>query len=1034
MNMSLPTAICATVAGVCAGALFWMRAERSERRLSTGAATLTLLGLLLLFGGINAAVVSNARLGVETRTELERVARQESLVDGIVAELRKAETGQRGFLLTHRELYLQSYQQGLEEVQRSLEALQSYRAGDRRRGELQRLTEEKLAELALTIRLQREQKGDEALAVVEGGKGFAIMAAIEAKTAQIDGDLKAEFARNLKENERSLQTLQRTVSISTLVAALLVIPGLLLLRMEIRRRTNLEAELRNSSRSLEEKVNERTAEIQKYSQQLREEVARRRETAQLLREAAERLRLALDFAKLAVWSWQPAEDRTVWSGAVKEVFGVEAEQMNGYATFREVILAEDRALVDERLQKSLAEGCDFNTEFRVALPNGESRWIAGYGGVLFDEHGQLAQMAGVNLDISERKRVEQKLEMSERHFRELAESMPQIVWTANANGEFEYHNDRWCTVTGLAKTGISAEDRRRIMHPDDYQGWAEAWRTAQRNGEPYDLEYRFFDVGKQEYRWFWGHAVPVRDAHGQVTRWFGTSIDIHERKVAELQLAESERVLRKRDEQLAMLFASGSIGDFFWDFAKGEVAVHPAIWALFGEPGECGTATVERFTRRFHPDDAKTMAGELQAALDGTKPLDVEYRVVWPDGTVRWLASKGVAIRDEEGRPIQMHGIGFDITERKLASLRVQESERHFREMSDAMPQIVWRAAPNGVMDYCNARWYEYTGYTEERTNALGSREVVHPDDLHPCVETERRGIASGEPFELEFRLRRASDGAYRWHLARWVPYRDLDGSILRWFGAATDIHEQKLAKERLEVEVKSRTEAMQLLEVKEEQLVRSLAEKNTLLQEVHHRVKNNLQVISSLLRMQGEVLKDQTAAAALKESHQRVLSMALIHEQLYGNKEMDQIDFAEFTQTLVSELFRSYAGTGDRVSHRTMVEEVRLQIDQAIPCGLILNELVTNALKYAYPNGKRGEVVIELRESDAGMVTLSVSDQGVGLPAEFDWSNSASMGLPIVDLLTQQLGGTLAVRTSPGASFTIEFPKDREKTKASAA
>jgi len=106
------------------------------------------------------------------------------------------------------------------------------------------------------------------------------------------------------------------------------------------------------------------------------------------------------------------------------------------------------------------------------------------------------------------------------------------------------------------------------------------------------------------------------------------------------------------------------------------------------------------------------------------------------------------------------------------------------------------------------------------------------------------------------------------------------------------------------------------------------------------------------------------------------------------------------------------------------MVEEVRLQIDQAIPCGLILNELVTNALKYAYPNGKRGEVVIELRESDAGMVTLSVSDQGVGLPAEFDWSNSASMGLPIVDLLTQQLGGTLAVRTSPGASFTIEFPK----------
>ena len=722
------------------------------------------------------------------------------------------------------------------------------------------------------------------------------------------------------------------------------------------------------------------------------------------------------------------------TGAVKEVFGIEAEQMKGYGTFRELIFAEDRGLVDERIQKSLAEGCDFKTEFRVALPSGELRWIAGYGGVLFDEQGQLSQMAGVNLDISERKAVEQKLELSERHFRELAECMPQIVWTANAKGEFEYHNDRWCFVTGLPKTGISAEDRRRVLHPDDYERWADAWAKALRTGEPYDLEYRFFDVGKQEYRWFWGHAVPVRDAHGQVTRWFGTSTDIHERKVAELQLAESERVLRKRDEQIAMLFASGSIGDFLWDFAKGEVAAHPAIWALFGEPGERGVATVERFTRRYHPDDAKAMAGELQAALDGTKPLDVEYRVVWPDGTVHWLASKGVAIRDEEGRPIQMHGIGFDITERKLASLRVLESERQFREMSDAMPQIVWRATPKGEMDYCNARWYEYTGCSEEEAKAVGSKEVIHPDDLLPCVEIGQRGIASGEPFELEFRLKRASDGAYRWHLAKWVPYHDLDGSILRWFGAATDMHEQKLAKERLETEVKSRTAAMQLLEVKEGQLVRSLAEKNTLLQEVHHRVKNNLQVISSLLRMQGEVLKDQTASAALKESHQRVLSMALIHEQLYGNQEMDQIDFADFTQTLVSELFRSYAGTAKRVSHRMNVDEVRLQIDQAIPCGLILNELVTNALKYAYPNGKRGEVVIDLRETDGGMVTLAVSDQGVGLPAGFDWTHSESMGLPIVDLLTQQLGGTLAVRTSPGASFTIEFPRDIKKTKEASA
>ena len=256
--------------------------------------------------------------------------------------------------------------------------------------------------------------------------------------------------------------------------------------------------------------------------------------------------------------------------------------------------------------------------------------------------------------------------------------------------------------------------------------------------------YRFFDVGKGEYRWYWGHGAAVRNAQGEVTRWFGTSIDIHERKLAEMQLAESERSLRKREEQLALLFESVSIGDFLWDFEKGEVTAHPTIWALFGEPGEQGQAPVERFTRRYHPDDAKAMGGELQAALEGTKPLDVEYRVVWPDGTIRWLASKGVAIRDAEGRPIQMHGFGYDITERKLAALQVQESERHFREMADAMPQIVWRSEPNGEMDYCNARWFEYTGYTIDDTKATLDGTVWCIRRITPRAWKAVRQVTSG--------------------------------------------------------------------------------------------------------------------------------------------------------------------------------------------------------------------------------------------------------------------------------------------------
>jgi two-component sensor histidine kinase len=169
-------------------------------------------------------------------------------------------------------------------------------------------------------------------------------------------------------------------------------------------------------------------------------------------------------------------------------------------------------------------------------------------------------------------------------------------------------------------------------------------------------------------------------------------------------------------------------------------------------------------------------------------------------------------------------------------------------------------------------------------------------------------------------------------------------------------------------------------------------------------------------------LVRDKEAAAALKQSQQRVASMAMIHERLYGSRQMTQIDFGEYTQTLVNDLFDSFAGSADHVVSRLNTERVLLEVEQAVPCGLILNELVTNALKYAYPAGRKGEVVVDLRESAAGLVTLSVSDQGVGLPEGLDWQNSESMGLPIIELLTQQIGGELKVRTGPGTAFTGEF------------
>jgi len=209
-----------------------------------------------------------------------------------------------------------------------------------------------------------------------------------------------------------------------------------------------------------------------------------------------------------------------------------------------------------------------------------------------------------------------------------------------------------------------------------------------------------------------------------------------------------------------------------------------------------------------------------------------------------------------------------------------------------------------------------------------------------------------------------------------------------------------------------------------ERALSEALAAKDVLLREVHHRVKNNLQTISSLLNMQAELLPDLAARPALRDAQRRVHSMALIHEQMYGDKDMDEVDFGEYAKRLTRDLFESFGAAAGRVRLRFALDSVSLAMDQMIPCGLILNELVTNSLKYAFPGERAGEILVSLRCGDGRTVTMAVADNGVGLPAPVEGKRSESLGTRIVEILTKQLGGSLDRQSSGGVSATVTFTR----------
>ena len=296
-------------------------------------------------------------------------------------------------------------------------------------------------------------------------------------------------------------------------------------------------------------------------------------------------------------------------------------------------------------------------------------------------------------------------------------------------------------------------------------------------------------------------------------------------------------------------------------------------------------------------------------------------------------------------------------------------------------------------------------------------RSVLVRRNFARCIEsadrdiyflTRNRLLKTGMPDVFELRMLH-STSAHFWAKLKIVNLWQKDKSHLFRI-TILDITDRKNAELRLDHQVLQNVAARQQLQPKDSELRFSLAEKETLLREVHHRVKNNLQVISSLLRMQGEMLKDDhRTGTALRESRQRVMSMALLHERLYDCQNLSEIDFGEYTQTLVEELSNAYNGSAGSVICRLDTSRVLLNVAQAIPCALILNELLTNALKYAYPPAQSGEIMVALSETP-GLVTLSVSDQGVGLPEGIDWLDAKSMGLAIVALLSEQIEGTLRV------------------------
>lgn len=645
-----------------------------------------------------------------------------------------------------------------------------------------------------------------------------------------------------------------------------------------------------------------------------------------------------------------------------------------------------------------------NMKEKVIDLDGVERWYLTTKVPIFDDSGELVQIVGVSRDITDLNIKEQALRKSEQKYKEtsmvleaLFDAIPDVLGIHDTS--FEIHRYNKAGYEFMQTTPEEIEGKRCY----ELQG-----NTKHCTDCPTAITIKTKKAARLEKYlkdrdvWLDARAYPILNDEGEVIRIIEHLQDITDHKKALAELKESE-------ERFKTLFDFAPdayfLNDLKGDIVDGNKAAEKILNLGKNLIGE------NFLTSGILPESEKQRGLKIlksNRAFLSTGPD--EFVLNNKNGSVitAEISTCPVKIKDEDF----VLGVARDITARKEAEQTLKESEERFRLISENTSDLIAiiTFTVNPKFKYVSPAYYKVLNYEYPELEGAHCFKFVHPQDLLKLVPTfkkflDKKDVAGQNKTKLEF----SKIVEYR--------FRDKKG---KWRNMESTINN---IKDDLVIVARDVTERKQ----QQERIQDSLKEKEILLQEIHHRVKNNLQIISSLLYLQSKNVTSPTTLEHLQDSQSRVKSMALIHEKLYQSNDLANINFKDYVKSLANNLIQTYCKNGTSVGLDININNVFLTIDKAIPCGLIINELLSNSLKYAFPNGLQGKINIELKSCDKSNESkhnyqLSIKDNGVGIPSDFDYDNTNSLGLKLVNNLTHQLDGNLEIENGKGTLFIIRF------------
>jgi formate hydrogenlyase transcriptional activator len=519
------------------------------------------------------------------------------------------------------------------------------------------------------------------------------------------------------------------------------------------------------------------------NENLQAEIAESKRIEQTLREQANLLSLTHD----AIIVRDMNRVIRYWNRGAEELYGWDAEQAIGkviYGLLKTVFPVPVEQIESEVMRTGRWEGELVHTKKDGTQVVVSSRWS-----LQQDDEGSPVGFLVTNNDLTERKRAEEALRASELNLRRIVDGIPGLVFTATAEGEVEFVNQQILDYSGRTFEELKRWTTTDLIHPDDLPKVIAAARRSIETGQPHTVEHRLRRADGV-YRWFDFSRLAQRDSQGRIVRWYLLLSDIHERKRAEDALLRSEAYLAEAQRLT-------QTGSFACDISSRKVLYcSEELFRIFGFDPKEGLPT-DKFLERIHPEDHDKVLEIYQKAVSQKADYTVDYRVVLPDGTVKYIQSIGHPVLDATGEVVECVGTAVDVTERKRAEEELRESEERFRNMADTAPVMIWISGVDKLCTYFNKQWLDFTGRTMQEELGNGWAQGVHPDDYERYLRTYTSAFDCREPFRMEYRLRR-SDGQFRWIYVTDVPRFSPGGEFLGYIGSCVDITERKRAEEAL--------------------------------------------------------------------------------------------------------------------------------------------------------------------------------------------------------------------------------------------